>query len=174
MDVLAAEPRIRLLLSELLGIDSSRLEAEVSLRDDLALDSLDLVELASVLEEELRIALPRSLPTWVRTYGDVIELVELLAPPRRPTLRVAVGSHGTEPALVTRCDALTPYAIETIVEDARHLASGTELDVTVADADDLLLARVRTAFAPLAGYGIVVHVHRTGTAPGANPHPHAA
>ena len=175
MDALAVEPRVRLLLSELLGIDAQRLDMGVSLRDDLALDSLDLVELASALEDELHIALPRSLPTWVRTYGDIVELVDLLAPPRRPTLHVVTASpSGIGPGLVTRSDVLTPYAIETIVDDARRLAAGTELDVTVDGADDLLLARVRTAFAPLADHGIVVQVRRPGATPGVRPHPHAA
>src|SRR5207237_10150885 len=53
-----AEPRIRRLVADYLGVSADDLTPEVSLTDDLAADSLDLMELALVLEGELGLELP--------------------------------------------------------------------------------------------------------------------
>jgi acyl carrier protein len=165
------EPRVRRIVADVLGVDAALLEVGVSLRDDLALDSLDLVELLSAIEEDLQVVMPRKLPSWVRTYGDVVELLTLLIPSCAPNATiVCIPPPGSAASQVTRCEALTPYAVEIVVDDAQRLGPGTELDVTLDNADDIALARVRSAFGCLAAHGISVHVHRTG----ARPHPHAA
>jgi acyl carrier protein len=53
--------RLRSLVASQLGVDEDALVAETSLRDDLAADSLDLVELALVREGELGIGVPETI-----------------------------------------------------------------------------------------------------------------
>jgi acyl carrier protein len=77
------EPRVRRLVAESLGVGPEELTPEVSLTDDLAADSLDLVELAVALEAELGADVPARLLQQVRTYGDLVQAT--LASLRRPT-----------------------------------------------------------------------------------------
>ena len=49
----ALEPRVRCLVADTLGVGIDELAPDVSLTDELAADSLDLVELAARLEAEL-------------------------------------------------------------------------------------------------------------------------
>ena len=51
---------------------------DVSLRDDLAADSLDLVELVVALEGEFAIVVPERILDQVRTYGDLVHTTTLL------------------------------------------------------------------------------------------------
>ena len=61
------EPHVRRLVAEHLGVGVEELVSEVSLRDDLAADSLDLVELALALEGEFPIAVPERILDEVRS-----------------------------------------------------------------------------------------------------------
>jgi acyl carrier protein len=72
------EPRARHLVAEQLGVRLEDLVAEVSLREDLAADSLDLVELSIALEGEFAIVVPARLLEEIRTYGDVIRATGVL------------------------------------------------------------------------------------------------
>jgi acyl carrier protein len=74
----ALERAVRRLVIELLGVRSEDLVAEVSLRDELALDSLDLVDLAIALEEAFAIVVAPHLLDRVRTYGDLVLTTGLL------------------------------------------------------------------------------------------------
>ena len=76
------EPRVRRLVAESLGIGLEELTPDVSLTDDLAADSLDLVELSIALEAELGVDVPEQLLQQVRTYGDLVQAT--LATLRRP------------------------------------------------------------------------------------------
>jgi acyl carrier protein len=49
-----------------------------ALREDLGMDSFDLVELVVELEEEFRITIPDELAKSIRTVGDIIAVVESL------------------------------------------------------------------------------------------------
>src|SRR5436309_15647473 len=69
----SAEPRIRRLVADYLGVSADELTPEVSLTDDLAADSLDLVDLALALEGEFGIEVPARAVDEVRTYGDLVE-----------------------------------------------------------------------------------------------------
>src|SRR5439155_422002 len=91
------ELQVRSLVAEHLGVGSDELAPEVSLADDLAADSLDLVELALVLEGEFGIAVSESVLEEVRTYGQLVEAVRMLV--RRRDDEVA-SAAATEPAPV--------------------------------------------------------------------------
>jgi acyl carrier protein len=73
------EARVRRVVADSLGVEAHDLGPSVSLADDLAADSLDLVELALDLETELGIAVPERLLERVRTFGDLIEAAGRLA-----------------------------------------------------------------------------------------------
>jgi len=140
---------------------------EVSLGEDLAADSLDLVELALALEGEFGIAIPERILERVRSYGDLVqatvavvrEVARRAATPVLLRARV-VPRDGIRGAL-ERAGWLTPYTAETIAEDALRAGRGARLEVTVAaDTSDGGLARVRAQFAWLGGRGIGVYIDR--------------
>src|SRR5205809_6065225 len=81
------EPHVRRLVVEHLGVGVEELVSDVSLRDDLAVDSLDLVELAMVLEGEFAIVVPERLLDEVRTYSDLVHATAGL---------IHAGTHGAE------------------------------------------------------------------------------
>jgi len=77
------EPRVRNVVAVHLDVESARLRPEARLGEDLCVDSLAAVELAMVLEDEFDIALPEEVLGCVRTYGDVVTLVEERVETRR-------------------------------------------------------------------------------------------
>ena len=70
------EPRVRTVVAVHLDVDAARLVPTARLGEDLCVDSLDAVELTMVLEDEFDIALPDELVADVRTYGDVVAMVD--------------------------------------------------------------------------------------------------
>jgi len=65
------------------------------------------------------------------------------------------------PRAVEWCGPLTPYAVEEIVDDAKHAGAGASLDLFVADtAADEWLARLRDVRKQLSRRGIEVHLRR--------------
>ena len=79
------EPQVRDLVAERLGIGFEELVSDVSLRDELAVDSLDLVELVLALEEEFEIVVPERMLDEVRTFGDLVHATGLLLRARAET-----------------------------------------------------------------------------------------
>src|SRR2546428_4808383 len=165
------EADVRRVVAHCLGIGIEDLVSEVSLRDDLAADSLDLVELAMALEAEFAIVVPEPILDRVRTYGDLVHATGVLIRTRceaeargaeRP-LRIwaritppAGGSAGT----LERTGWLSPYTAETVAEDARRAGRGARLEVTVAASTMAGLARVQQQFAGLGKRGVQVIVRR--------------
>lgn len=165
----AIEPCVRRVVEETLGVSADQLAPEVSLTDDLAADSLDLVEVALGLESALGIVVPERLLEEVRTYGDLVRATALLARRRReapaepaPTavwVRLTLRGGRSELAL-ERCAWLTPYVAETFTEDARRAGHDARLELTVRNGTRAELARVRERFRPLGKHGVEVHVGR--------------
>ncbi len=182
------EPRVRRLVAEHLGVGTEELTRDVSLADELAVDSLDLVELALALETEFGISMSEATLDDVRTYGELADAVCALARLRREvelrneTTRepliwarvVLPRGHGSE---LQRSGWLTPYTAETIAEDALRGGRGTRLDVSVASTvSDDGLARLVHQFAWLGDRGVEVNVRRDAHlgAHGNRTHPDAA
>jgi acyl carrier protein len=166
------ELRVRRVVADTLGVGLEELVREVSLRDDLAADSLDLVELALALEAKFGITVPDRVLDWVRSYGDLVEATADLIRARRvaesrsaeqPARFVArvLPSESRSGGILERGGWLTPYTVETIAEDALRAGRGARLEVTVAaSTEDTGLARVRDDFACLGECGILVTVWR--------------
>jgi len=161
------EPRLRGVVAERLGVGPEELRPDVSLTDDLAADSLDLIDLGLALEAECGVVLRRRALESVRTYGDL--LVAVAAARRRAARRARVapivarvrivparGNGGLE-----RSGELTPYEIEILVADALRAGPGARLEMELsASTDDAGLAATRKRFAWLAGRGVAVSVQR--------------
>lgn len=167
------EPRVRRLVADHLGVDLEDLQPQVSLVDDLAVDSLDLIELAIVLEGDLGVSIPERLIETVRTYGDLVDCAlaaareqgrrdarraELPAP---PVLAHVVPADGNSGATLERAGALTPYTAETIAEDALRAGQGSHLEITLpAGTTDDGLEWIRDQFAWLGYRGVDVCIRR--------------
>ena len=66
---------IRGRLAELIECEPNDIKLETRLEEDLEADSLDLVELAMALEEELSLEIPDEELEGIRTVGDAVEFV---------------------------------------------------------------------------------------------------
>jgi acyl carrier protein len=168
------EPRVRRVVADRLGVNVDDLACEVSLTDDLAADSLDLLEVALALEAELGIMIPESTIDGLRTYGELLDAVRLLSQERRQAEVHAAARPA--PALVWACVTspraeasgniqragwLTPYTAETIAEDALRAGRGAKLEVAVAPTvSDVGLAQLQEEFAWLGERGVQVSVRR--------------
>ncbi|MCW5890746.1 MAG: acyl carrier protein [bacterium] len=159
---------IRRVLADELGVRPAALAPEVSLHDDLAADSLDLAGVGIALEAALGIDVPLALLDRVRTCGELVEaLVTVAAGPTEvpesvsaPLARVTISTpHGG--GAITRTLRLTPYALETILADARRLGRGTYVRVLLAPRTPAeAFGHLALRFEPLADRGIVVRLRR--------------
>ena len=131
------EPHVRRLIAEHLGVGVEELVSHVSLREDLAADSLDLVELAVALEGEFGIVVPDRILDEVRTYSDLVRATGLLILARR-----AAEARGAEPP----------------AEDVLRAGGGARLEVTVAASTAASVARVQHQFARLRKRGVQVTI----------------
>lgn len=162
------EPRLRGLVADCLGVGPDELRADVSLLDDLAADSLDLLEVAIAAEDELGITISERTLAGVRTYGDLVaEVSRLQAGHRReevsPVVRSRVFPAAAGGGSLERAGALTPYLAQTIAEDAMHAGPGTRVELTVpAHTGPAGLASVEARFAQLGAWGVDVRVRRQG------------
>jgi len=163
------EPQVRRLVAEHLGVGCEELVSEVSLREDLAAASLDLVDLARALEGTFAIEVSDRSIAEVRTYSDLVHLTGALIrahceaeergtrrPPRIWARVVApVGaSNGT----LERSGRLTPYLVETIADDAARAGTGTRVEVTIATGspDDVVQLQRRLAGGGKRGAVVIV------------------
>jgi acyl carrier protein len=163
------EPHLRRLVAELLGVGVEELVSDVSLRGDLAVDSLDLVELALALEGEFAIVVPERILDEVRTFGDLVRTTGLLIrarreaetlgaePPQRIRARI-VPPSGESSGTVERTGWLTPYVAETIAEEAVRAGRGTRVELTVAAAGTEGLVHAHRQFLGLGKRGVLVNV----------------
>ena len=69
------ESHLRYLVADRLGVGDQELVPDVDLREDLAVDSLDLLELVLAVEAEFGIALPERVLDRVRRYGDLVDAI---------------------------------------------------------------------------------------------------
>jgi acyl carrier protein len=165
------EPRLRRLVADALGVEADELTADVSLTDDLAADSLDLLELVLAIEGGFDLTIPERRIDELRTYGDLVDVVmgsiDRPAPgagePAPVWARVIPGSGGATGA-VERAVRLTPYAAQTIADEAVHAGHGARLEVEVPiGTSDRDLHAVQSQFARLGERGVQVHVRRRST-----------
>lgn len=68
--------RIVDIIKEQLNIDDVEITEDTSFKDDLEVDSLDLLELVMAFEEEYAIELDPEELEGIQTVGDVMELIK--------------------------------------------------------------------------------------------------
>ena len=68
--------KIIAILSEYTDIDPEKITEETSFKNDLALDSLQLINLAGDIEEKFNVTVSDRDAMNLRTVGDVIRFVE--------------------------------------------------------------------------------------------------
>src|SRR5262245_66418492 len=71
----ALESRVRRIVADRLGVTPCELLPDTSLADDLAVDSLDLLEIAIAIEAEAGVSIAEHQLEGVRTYGGLATLV---------------------------------------------------------------------------------------------------
>jgi len=172
------EPRVRHLVADHLAVDGRALGESVSIRDDLAADSLDLLELALLLEREFGVVISDRVVDAMRSYGDVVDGIVRLVVARStresrdgcaaqsPQVRACLVGPGT--ASGGRCHwagALTGYMAETLAEAAQQAGSGSRLEILVgAETTAATLAVVQGHFVRTRARAIDVVVGRSGEA----------
>jgi acyl carrier protein len=70
--------RIQLMMKELFGLDSARVQPDARLIEDLELDSLDAIDLAVKVEETTGIAFDEAKLRQLRSVDDVIVAIEAI------------------------------------------------------------------------------------------------
>ena len=68
--------KMKELIADQLGINADEITAESNFKDDLGVDSLDLFELVSSLEEEYSVEIPADDLEKMATVGDVIDYLK--------------------------------------------------------------------------------------------------
>ncbi len=63
--------RIRSIVADQLGVELAEIRPDSSILDDLCADSLEIVELMMVLEDEFEIEVPDEVEEAIRTVADV-------------------------------------------------------------------------------------------------------
>lgn len=71
--------RIVEIIKEQLNIDDIDITEETSFKDDLGVDSLDLLELVMAFEEEYSVELDPEELEGIQTVGDVVEFIKRYA-----------------------------------------------------------------------------------------------
>lgn len=64
------------IIKEQLNIDDVEITEETSFKDDLGVDSLDLLELVMAFEEEYSIELDPEELEGIQTVGDIVEYIK--------------------------------------------------------------------------------------------------
>lgn len=168
------EPHVRRLVADQLGVAAGSLGPAVTLREDLAADSLDLVELTLLLEREFDIEMPDRIVDGVRSYGELVDATvgRLLADAaarqpddEQPDISVCLRpAEAVCDATLEAVGALSPYKAQTISDEARLAGPGARLEIMMSrGASDAALAGVRSRFAHLARKSILVKVRRYET-----------
>jgi acyl carrier protein len=166
------EPSLRGLVADHLGVDVQALGAGVSLREDLAADSLDLLELTLLLEREFALTVSDRALDGIVSYGDLVDVMVDLVVERARDQRRTIDqapqfrSHLAQPegvsqGIIACAGLLTPYTAEMLAQDARVAGSAAQLDIAVArGTTDVAIARLSDRCAPLAARGVSVDVRR--------------
>jgi acyl carrier protein len=170
------ESRVRRVVAAHLAVDPAELSPGVSLTDDLAADSLDLVELEFAFEDELGIRVPESTLEEVRTYADLVHAVQGVERRQRAAEARAADTPADTPAFVwarlvpapesgradvRRAGWLTPYTAEVITEEVLRAGQGARLELLVSPrVSQAAVAQLGAQFHWLARRGIGVSVRR--------------
>ena len=66
--------KIKPMISEKFGIDEAQITADTRIIEDLGADSLDLVDMLTIIEDDFNIVIPDEAA--MRTVGDVVDYMQ--------------------------------------------------------------------------------------------------
>jgi len=172
--------RVEAIVAEQLGLRPEDVAPDVSLRDDLAADSIDMLELTAAIEDDLGLTVPERLLDEVRTVGELVSATLKLVRARRaatePGLldeapvrmraRITPAAERRR-AVVSHGGLLTPYVLQQLLDAALYAGPGATVAVTLdAEASSAAVGRVLSVLRPLeVARGIVVDVQREDGVP---------
>lgn len=68
--------KIKPMISEKFGIDEAQITADTRIIEDLGADSLDLVDMLTIIEDDFNIVVPDEAAMNMRTVGDVVDYMQ--------------------------------------------------------------------------------------------------
>lgn len=68
--------KIQKLITELLGIDASKVTMSTNIIDDLGADSLDITQMLITLENEFNLEFDESQSESLKTVGNIVKFIE--------------------------------------------------------------------------------------------------
>lgn len=68
--------KVQSMISELMGIDKSKIKPDSNFIDDLKADSLDIVQMLIAMENEFGIEFDDAEMQNIKTVGDVVKFIE--------------------------------------------------------------------------------------------------
>ncbi len=68
--------KVRDIICDQLDLDEEKVTMESSVSDDLAADSLDIVDIVMTLEEEFDLEIPDDAVETIKTVGDLVRFIE--------------------------------------------------------------------------------------------------
>lgn len=68
--------KVKAIMAEQLGVKDDKVSDKAKIMDDLGADSLDIVELFVILEENFDIKIPGEAAKKLTTVGDAIQYIE--------------------------------------------------------------------------------------------------
>lgn len=163
------EQSLRAIVAEVLCVEIDEVLPSVSLVDDLAADSLDLVAIVAEVEDQLGVRLGETAAIELRSHGDLVvavaealhdRLQRVTSEPLFVRARV-VSPASRAPAGITRAEWLSPYTVDAIADECRRAGRGARLEVTVgAELSDAALEEVYRRLERISARGTPVVVRR--------------
>ena len=68
--------KIKPMIAEEFGIDEAQITADTRIIEDLGADSLDLVDMLTIIEDDFNIVIPDEAAMNMRTVGDVVNFMQ--------------------------------------------------------------------------------------------------
>ena len=68
--------KIKPMISEKFGLDEAQITADTRIIEDLGADSLDLVDMLTIIEDDFNIVIPDEAAMNMRTVGDVVDYMQ--------------------------------------------------------------------------------------------------
>ncbi|MDD6345190.1 MAG: acyl carrier protein [Oscillospiraceae bacterium] len=68
--------KLKDIIADQLSVDEEKITMEASITEDLGADSLDVVDLISVIEDEFDLEIPEEAVDGIKTVGDIVNYIE--------------------------------------------------------------------------------------------------